>query len=364
MAGLFDMFDKADALQWRAGIERELKGKDYNSLVQSIAQQQLEPFYADRPEGMDLLPSGESSNDWLIGAPFGADNSELNDTILQSLVQGAESIKIIFKAGQNIDFNTVLDQVQSDWIEVNLVFDNAEEARKGMELFYHFLESRTIDFAQQRGSVAFNNQGNEADWILFVDQWRSKLPLWRYFVVPIAVDETMDQDFIAELTETARQTEKFITALVKRNVPLETISGLISYDVTLISHFLVNIATIRALRLLIGNVWQKFGYPIYADDVKINANSTVFASDRKQDFHRIEMANQAMSAVMGGVQTLNVYPAIELESRSDFDRRIAINLQHILKYEAFFDRVQDPLAGSYSIEQMTWSIASQAFEGI
>ncbi|MEO7174635.1 MAG: methylmalonyl-CoA mutase family protein, partial [Saprospiraceae bacterium] len=89
-----------------------------------------------------------------------------------------------------------------------------------------------------------------------------------------------------------------------------------------------------------------------------------FTVDRKQDYHRIEMANQAMSAVMGGVQTLNVFPAIDLDSPSDFDRRIAINLQHILKYEAFFDRVQDPLAGSYSIEQMTWSIASQAFDGI
>ncbi|MEO7176384.1 MAG: hypothetical protein ABIV51_10790, partial [Saprospiraceae bacterium] len=201
MAGLFDMFDKADALQWRAGIERELKGKDYNSLVQSIAQQQLEPFYADRPEGMDLMPSGESSNDWLIGAPFGADNSELNATILQALAQGAESIKIIFKAGQDIDFNTMLDEVQSDWIEVNMVFDNAEEARTGMDLFCRFLGSRSIDAAQQRGSVAFNNQGNEADWILFVDQWRSKLPLWRWFAIAVAVDETMDRNFIAHLTE-------------------------------------------------------------------------------------------------------------------------------------------------------------------
>ena len=51
---------------------------------------------------------------------------------------------------------------------------------------------------------------------------------------------------------------------------------------------------------------------------------------------------------------LYVWPAnITQDTPTSFTRRVARNLQHLLKMESYLDRVVDPAAGSYYIEELT-----------
>jgi len=45
-----------------------------------------------------------------------------------------------------------------------------------------------------------------------------------------------------------------------------------------------------------------------------------------------------------------------------FGRRIARNVQHLLKMESFFNEIPDPAAGSYYIEKLTQQLANQAWQ--
>jgi methylmalonyl-CoA mutase len=70
-----------------------------------------------------------------------------------------------------------------------------------------------------------------------------------------------------------------------------------------------------------------------------------------------------MSAVLGGGDQLMVHPNDVLESTpGEFSRRIARNVQYILRDESNFDKVADTSAGSDYIENLTSTIAKEVWE--
>lgn len=72
---------------------------------------------------------------------------------------------------------------------------------------------------------------------------------------------------------------------------------------------------------------------------------------------------EAMSAILGGADSLTVEPYDTVFRQPDeFSERIARNQQLILKEEAYFDKVSDPAAGSYYIENLTNLIAENAWK--
>jgi methylmalonyl-CoA mutase len=72
---------------------------------------------------------------------------------------------------------------------------------------------------------------------------------------------------------------------------------------------------------------------------------------------------EAMSAILGGTDSLTVEPFdIVFRHPDEFSERIARNQQLILKEEAYFDKVADPSAGSYYIENLTNLIAENAWK--
>ena len=70
-----------------------------------------------------------------------------------------------------------------------------------------------------------------------------------------------------------------------------------------------------------------------------------------------------MSAALAGVNSITVTPFDKTyKTPDDFSERIARNQQLLLKEECHFNKVVDPAAGSYFIENLTVSIAKQAWD--
>ncbi len=123
------------------------------------------------------------------------------------------------------------------------------------------------------------------------------------------------------------------------------------------------IAKFRAVRLLWNQLLKAYGFEnptkltVIAETSKTNKTIT--------DSHNnlIRTITESMSAVLGGVNQLMVHPYDSLESTpGEFSRRIARNVQYILRDESHFDKVADPSAGSYYIENLTSSIAKESWE--
>ena len=76
----------------------------------------------------------------------------------------------------------------------------------------------------------------------------------------------------------------------------------------------------------------------------------------------IRTTTQAMAAVIGGVRRLSLLPADAFGGDSTpFTRRMARNVQHLLRMESYLDRVVDPAAGSYYLETLTEQLAERAW---
>jgi methylmalonyl-CoA mutase len=72
---------------------------------------------------------------------------------------------------------------------------------------------------------------------------------------------------------------------------------------------------------------------------------------------------EAMSATIGGTDSLTVAPFDQVFRQPNaFSERIARNQQLLLKEEAYFSMIVDPSAGSYYIENLTDSIANEAWK--
>ena len=72
---------------------------------------------------------------------------------------------------------------------------------------------------------------------------------------------------------------------------------------------------------------------------------------------------ETMSAAIAGVDSITVTPFDAVyETPNEFSERIARNQQLLLKEESHFNRIVDPAAGSYYIENLTASIAKEAWK--
>ena len=77
----------------------------------------------------------------------------------------------------------------------------------------------------------------------------------------------------------------------------------------------------------------------------------------------LRSTTEGMSAVIGGSDSISLQPFdVAYKESDEFSRRISRNVQVILKEEAFMDRVVDPAAGSYYVENLTNSIAENAWK--
>ena len=82
----------------------------------------------------------------------------------------------------------------------------------------------------------------------------------------------------------------------------------------------------------------------------------------KMYYYRIKKYIGAYAAALGGVDSMTVTPFDKTyETPDEFSERLARNQQLLLKEESHFDKVIDPAAGSYYIENLTISIAQQAW---
>jgi len=77
----------------------------------------------------------------------------------------------------------------------------------------------------------------------------------------------------------------------------------------------------------------------------------------------LRTTTEGMSAIIGGIDALTIKPFdYSYKEQNNFSDRIAKNQQLVLKEEAHFDKVIDPAAGSYYIENITEALIDEAWK--
>jgi len=154
-----------------------------------------------------------------------------------------------------------------------------------------------------------------------------------------------------------------LRAMESQGVAPEVAAPHFQFNLEVGTDFFMEMAKLRALRLLWSRILTASGVPAEQSRTFINAR-TAYRCQTELDVHvnLLRSTTEAMSAVLGGTDSLHVSPFDEVDRIPDnFSRRIARNVQLILAHECHLDQVTDPAGGSWYVESLTRDLAAAAW---
>jgi methylmalonyl-CoA mutase len=115
--------------------------------------------------------------------------------------------------------------------------------------------------------------------------------------------------------------------------------------------------------MLWARIVAAFGGSEQAQQLTLHARTSAWTKSRADAYNNMLRAtSEAFAAVMGGCTSLHVSPFDEaLGLPDEFSRRIARNVQIILREECSFARLIDPSGGSWAVERLTDELAREAW---
>ena len=172
-------------------------------------------------------------------------------------------------------------------------------------------------------------------------------------------------NLVQELAYTLADGREYVKAAIAAGMDVDSFAPRLSFFFAIGMNFFMEAAKLRAARLLWHRVMTEFDAQSEKSKMLRTHCQTSGVSLQEQDPYNnvIRTAYEAMSAVLGGTQSLHTNALDEaMALPTDFSARIARNTQLILQEETGVTNVVDPLAGSYYVEKLTADLAEKAWE--
>jgi methylmalonyl-CoA mutase len=167
-----------------------------------------------------------------------------------------------------------------------------------------------------------------------------------------------------ELAFTIADGLEYVRAALSKGLDIDAFAGRLSFFWAIGMNFYMEIAKMRAARMLWATLMKKHFSPKKQASLMLRTHcQTSGASLTEQDpFNNIIRTTiEAMASVFGGTQSLHTNSFDEaIALPTDASARIARNTQLILQLESGIPKVVDPWAGSYFMESLTHALAGKA----
>ena len=171
-------------------------------------------------------------------------------------------------------------------------------------------------------------------------------------------------NLVQELAYTLADGKEYAKKAIEKGLDIDAFAGRLSFFFAIGMNFFMEAAKLRAARLLWHRIMTDLGAKNPRSKMLRTHCQTSGVSLQEQDPYNnvIRTAYEAMSAVLGGTQSLHTNALDEaMALPTDFSARIARNTQLILQEETGVSNVVDPLAGSYYVEKLTADLADAAW---
>ncbi|KPL17080.1 MAG: hypothetical protein AMS26_02240 [Bacteroides sp. SM23_62] len=392
---LFEEFPPVATGAWEEQIRAVLNEGDYDKRLiwHTPDGYHIKPYYSSEDlDGLDFLDavpgqfpfirsSKTDDNAWLARQDLMVrDMRAANQDALDIIQKGVNSIGFDLTSSDRIsesDLKTLLHDLPLESVPVNFIL------REQFTDVLHFLVSHINDTGEDaknvRGSITFDPLGTLAstgnfsrDMFTDFSELRECLEfaaanLSRFRV--IHVGGNMFHDAGSSVTQalafTLAQGHEYLAQLTEIGAKPEEILPHMQFQFSIGSSYFMEIAKLRAARLLWSKIVEAWSaetalkHPMFIHTSTSGWNQTLY--DPYVNILRGTTAS--MSAIIGGTDSLTVRPFDAPFRQSDpFSNRIARNTQVVLKEESYLDKVIDPAAGSYYIENITAALIEGAWE--
>ena len=390
---LFKEFPPVTTVDWEAVIEKDLKGADYNKkLIWKTGQGfDVKPYY--REDDLESIETGflpneypyvrgnkVKDNDWYIRQNIRVNNiGTANKKALDILMKGINSLGFVLddkKEYNREDIEGLCKNIFAEIVELNFVCGT--QAENVAAIYMELVKQYNRDFQKVHGSVNYDPLGRLVIKGNFYDSLdedfnRSKRMLENTANLPNFTVITVNgrnfhhagSSIVQELAFSLAAGAEYITHLTEKGLSVDKIAPGMRFNFSIGPDYFMEMAKIRAARHLWANIVKAYGPS--SDEIGKMSIHTETASWNITVYdpyvNMLRTTTESMSAAIAGVDSHIVKPFDSAYSRPDgFSERIARNQQLLLKEEAYLDRVVDPAAGSYYIENLTNSIIDEAWK--
>ncbi len=403
---------------WRALAARELKGRDPESLVwHTLEGIAVKPLYTEADlEGLKHLGSlpGLSpfvrgvratmyaGRPWTIRQYAGFSTAEESNAFYRkALAAGQQGVSVAFdlathrgydsdhprvvgdvgKAGVAIDtvedMKILFDGIPLDQVSVSMTMNGA--VIPIMACFIVTGEEQGVPRAKLSGTIQ-NDILKEfmvrntyiyppepsmrivADVIEFTAR---EMPKFNSISISGYHMQEAGANLVQELAFTLADGMEYVRAALARGMDVDEFAPRLSFFFAIGMNFFMEIAKLRAARLLWHRIMSDFGAKKPESLMLRTHCQTSGVSLQAQDPYNniVRTAYEALAAVLGGTQSLHTNSFDEaIALPTEFSARIARNTQLILQEETGITKVIDPLAGSYYVERLTAELADAAWK--
>ncbi len=170
-----------------------------------------------------------------------------------------------------------------------------------------------------------------------------------------------------ELAFTLADGMEYVRTAMKSGLDVDAFAGRLSFFFAIGMNFYLEVAKLRAARLLWWRIMKEFGAKSPKSMMLRTHCQTSGWSLTEQDPYNnvVRTTIEAMAAVFGGTQSLHTNALDEaIALPTEFSARIARNTQILIQEETHITNVVDPWAGSYMMEKLTQDMADMAWNTI
>ncbi len=169
---------------------------------------------------------------------------------------------------------------------------------------------------------------------------------------------------VQELAYVMATAVEYMRALEKRGVDPEKSVPHFRFSFGMGANFFMETAKLRAARLVWHKITEACGLPEEKRKIHIHARTSNYTKTFYDPYvNMLRATTETFSAIAGGADSVHSATFDEQIRPSDeFARRIARNVQLILKEESHLAQIMDPAGGSWYIEKLTDNIAEEAWK--
>ncbi|MBD5267956.1 MAG: methylmalonyl-CoA mutase small subunit [Bacteroides sp.] len=385
---LFDMFQGCSYDQWRAKVEADLKGADFNKKLVWRTNEgfNVEPVY--RAENiadfktLDSLP-GEypyvrgtrDNNDWFIRQEVLADTvSEANAVAKEIITKGVTSLGFNLQMKEAAEIAALLDGIDVEKFEINFRTcpRHAVELAKAL---VDYLKANgltekfhgSIDFNPMRRALKHGTEfpGDIKATALELLDVVKDVPALRVLAVDSFMFCNAGAYIFQELGYALAWGAEWMTMLTEAGVKADEVARRIKFNMGVSSNYFMELAKFRSARMVWAQIVEQYA-PESKDACKMHVHAVTSRFNQTiYDAHvnLLRSQTETMSAALAGVDSITTTPFdVPYKKPDAFSERIARNQQFLLKEESHLDKVVDPAGGSYYIETLTVSLAQEAWK--
>lgn len=388
---LFSEFAAPTTQEWLDKIQVDLKGADFNKKLVWRTNEgfDVQPFYRREdvlklktPEALPgefpfVRGNKKDNNEWYVRQNIVCeDAAEANAKALDILNKGVDSLGFRIPGDKvSAEFiDTLLKDIRCDIVEVNFRTCPCHVLELADILMAYF-EKQGYDKEKICGCIGFDPiekmvmKGKDtskkiADAAVLVEKLKD-YPGIRCITVHSEALNNAGAYIVQELGYALAWGNEYLHQLVEAGVDVDLAARSIKFYMGVSENYFMEIAKFRAARLLWAEIVKQYEPKCDCScKMIVNAQTTTYNKTVFDSYvNLLRTQTETMSAALAGVHSIVVTPFDAVyEQPTEFSERIARNQQLLLKEESHFDKVVDPSAGSYYIEELTNSLADVAWK--